>query len=229
MKKKLINLIVVCALCVLIFPVSVQAQPHHMLDVQEWPKGKVVLVNGDTIYGALTYYRSQDVVNVHHEDGTLSSFSPVNVEYFIAQEMPSGKSYTFRTLLWDMGRPNSDFKKPTFFEELNRGMIMLLMRETFVYKNGANSNLINTSSYASSDVSNQPYEQVAQKYFVLLPNNQIVTLRNLRKDLYSLFGNKSKDVKSYIKLNKLEFEKRHELVAIINYFNAISNTTSLAF
>ncbi len=225
MKKKITSLIIVCLCCALMLPGLIQAQQLNALDAQEWPKGKVVLVSGDTIYGALSYYRTQDIVNVHHQDGTLSSFSPVNVQYFIAQELPSGRSYTFRTLYWDMGRANSDFKKPTFFEELNRGMVMLLVRESFVYKNGTTPNLINGNPYQYSDVN----DQVIQQYFLLLPNNKIVTLRNLRKDLYSLFGNKSKDVKSYIKLNRLDFEKRHELVAIINYFNTITNTTGLAF
>jgi hypothetical protein len=231
MKKKLTKLIVVCVLCAVFMPNITQAQQGAILDVQEWPKGKVVLTDGDTVYGALSYYRAQDVVNVHHEDGTLSSFSPVNVEYFIAQDMPSGRSYTFRTLHWDMDKPNSDFKKPTFFEELNRGMVILLVREIYLNRNGNNGGAMSSNTH-NSDVSNStnlPYDQIAQQYFLLLPNNKIVKLRNLRKDLHSLFGNRSKEVKSYIKLNRLDYDKRHELVAIINYFNAISSTTGLAF
>ncbi|GAB3203750.1 hypothetical protein GCM10027293_35140 [Pontibacter aydingkolensis] len=207
-----------------------QAQQRTALDVQEWAEGKVVLVTGDTLYGALTYYRTPDIVNVHHADGSMSSVSPVNVEYFIAQEMPSGRSYTFRTLNWDLDKPYSNFKKPTFFEELNRGALTLVVRESYVQRDG--NGQAASSFYSDNALSNNEIRfsgQIKEQYYVLLPNNELIRLRNLRKDLHTLFGDKSKDVKSYIKLNKLEYEKPHELIAIINYFNVITNATGHVF
>ncbi|WP_299824141.1 hypothetical protein [uncultured Pontibacter sp.] len=228
MKNKLTSLVLMCVMIAWlgIKPEVSLAQFRPAIDVQEWPTGKVVLVDGDTLYGALTYYRTQDIVNVHHEDGTMSSLSPVNVEYFIAQEMPSGRSYTFRTLRWDMGKAYSDFKKPTFFEELNRGLLTLIMRETYVRRDGSNIAASNYFYDPNNYSSNQFTDQVKELYYILLPDGEILSLRNLRKDLHSLFGKKSKDVKSYVKLNKLDYEKPHELIAIVNYFNTISNTTS---
>ena len=229
MKKNLTALIVVCVILVGVNLNVAFAQARTAVDVQEWPKGKVVLVSGDTLYGALTYYRTPEIVKVHHQDGSISSVSPVNVEYFIAQEMPSGRSYTFKSLHWDLGKPYTDFKKPTFFEELNRGALTLIMRETYVKGNAdrQNANLYrNVSSYYGG---NSFYEQVKELYYILLPNGEILPLKNVRKDLHTLFGEKSKDVKSYIKLNKLDYEKPHELIAIINYFNALSSSTSHAF
>lgn len=229
MKNNLTALVVVCVvvLSAVVCPGLAQAQARLAADVQEWPQGKVVLVNGDTLYGALTYYRTPDIVKVRHEDGSISSVTPVNVKYFIAQEMPSGRSYTFRTLNWDMGKANSGFKKPTFFEELNRGALTLITRET--YSISGNRGYNNTTSYYDPGyyAGNSGLEdQVIELYFILLQSGEIVSLRNLRKDLHTLFGEKSKDVKSYIKLNKLDYEKPHELVAIINYFNSLVSSTS---
>lgn len=227
MKKELTALVVVCVLvlCAGFYPAK--AQSRLAADVQEWPQGKVVMVNGDTLYGALTYYRTPDIVKVRHEDGTISSVTPVNVEYFIAQEMPSGKSLTFRTLNWDMGKVNSGFKKPTFFEELNRGALTLIMREN--YSISGNRNYSKAMSYYDPGYyagESGLDAQVIELYFILLPSGEIVSLRNPRRDLHVLFGEKSKDVKSYIKLNKLAYEKPHELVAIINYFNSLVSSTS---
>ena len=232
MKKNLTALWALCftQLFLVYFLSEAQAQYRSAIDVQEWPKGKVVLVSGDTLYGALTYYRTQDVINVLHEDGALSSLSPVNVEYFVAQEMPSGRSYTFRTLRWDMGKAYSDFKKPTFFEVLNQGALTLIMRESYIRRDAGNmSGLRNNYFYdpAFYQTGGANFtDQVRELYYILLPNGEIVGLRNLRKDLHALFGDKSKEVKSYVKSNKLDYEKPHQLVAIINYFNTISNSTS---
>jgi hypothetical protein len=169
---------------------------------------------------------------VQHSDGSFTCLSPVNVEYFVAQEMPSGRSQVFKTLRWDMGREHSDFKKPTFFEELNSGTLTLIKREAYVRREASNSR-----GLASNDIFNQPSDsgdsqwrdQVKELYYVLLPDGNIIYLKNIRKDLHSLFGNKSRDIKSYVKQNKLEYDKSHELIAIVNYFNALTMTTSHAF
>ena len=234
MKKKLTNLMIglLVGICAGFWPSITNAQYRPSIDVQEWPKGKVVLTSGDTLYGALTYYRTQEIVNVQHSDGSVSAVSPVNVEYFVAQEMPSGRSHIFRTLNWDMGREYSDFKKPTFFEELNQGALTLVMRETYVRRDANNSRglsgnyLYDPTFYNSTS---QWMDQVKELYYILLPNGDIVSLRNVRKDLHTLFGEKSKEVKSYVKQNRLEYEKPHELIAIVNYFNTLSLTTSRAF
>lgn len=234
MKNKTTILCTVCLLIFLwVFEVTVaEAQRRSAIDVQEWPTGKVVLTSGDTLYGALTYYRTQDIVSIEQEDGSLASLSPVNVAYFVAQEMPSGRSYTFRTLQWDMGRPYSDFKKPTFFEELNRGSLTLVKRETYVRRDVNNMRGNGNGYYYDPNFNNSENvwtDQVKELYYILLPDGEIICLRNLRKDLHSLFGNKSKDVKMFVKQNKLDYEKPHELIAIVNYFNALYNTTSRVF
>jgi hypothetical protein len=207
--------------------ISSYAYPQYRseIDVQQWPAGKVVLMSGDTIYGPLTFFRTEDVVNIQNSDGTVSAFSPVNVQYFVTQEQPSGRTLVFRTLLWDMGRDYNKFKKPTFFEQLNQGPFTLLMREA--YTGGAN-NYAN-GPYGQQQYNNPYYypmgsqtvEVVKELYYVLLPDGNVVTLRNVRKDLHRLFGAKSKQVKSYAKVHHLEYERPHELIAIVNYFNML--------
>lgn len=231
MKKNLMNLMIyVVGIAVVGFcPFYSHAQFRPQIDVQEWPQGKVVLFSGDTIYGNLTYHRTQEILNVQHEDGTISTFSPVNVEYFVAQELPSGRSHLFRTLQWNLGRDYSDFRKPTFFEELNRGPLTLVMREAYILRDANSINSLNQSYLydpAFYDPNSQWREQVKELYYILLPDGDIIPLRNIRKDLHTLFGDRSKEVKSYIKQNKLDYERPHQLVAIVNYFNTLAVTTT---
>jgi len=194
------------------------------LETRYWPEGKVILTNGDTIYGPLTLYPAQDVINVQNPDGTVSAFSPVNVQYFVAQEQPSGKTYLFRTKMWDLGRAYSDFKKPTFFEQLNQGALTLMRRELPVTRSTGSANSVYDRSRYNSGFYPVKYvaaEQGQELYYVLLPNGEIVTLRNVRKDLHRLFGKKSGEVKEYVKEKNLDYERPYKLVAIINYFNSL--------
>ncbi|WP_276496837.1 hypothetical protein [Pontibacter litorisediminis] len=201
------------------------AQYRPEIDIQEWPSGKVVLTSGDTIYGPITFYRTKEVVSVLNDDGTKSTFSPVNVQYFIGQEEPSGRPYTFRSLMWNLGRDYSDFKKPTFFEQLNQGHFTLMMREEYVRKNTSRSNLL----YAHNAIYDSQYyvpgsewaDQIKGLYYILLPDGQVITLRNARKDLYRLFGNKSRQVRKYVREKHLSYEKPHQMMAIVNYYNSL--------
>lgn len=215
--------------CFLLFvgllPVETLGQYRPNIDVQEWPSGKVVLTSGDTIYGPITYYHSQEVISVLNEDGTKSSFSPVNVQYFIAQEEPSGRPYTFKSLMWDMGRHYTDFKKPTFFEQLNQGAFTLIMREEYIQKDNSRTSpfYANNAMYGSNyNVPGSEWlDQIRGLYYIMLPDGEIVTLRNVRKDLHRLFGSKSREVKKFVKEHKLGYEKPHQLIAIVNYYNSL--------
>lgn len=158
-------------------------------------------------------------------DGTKSSFSPVNVQYFIGQEQPSGRSYTFRSLQWDLGRDFTDFKKPTFFEQLNQGTYTLIMREDYVRKDVASTSPL----YAQNAMHGSNYyvpgsewlDQIKGLFYILLPDGEIITLRNVRKDLHQLFGSKSKEVKKFARERNLGYEKQHQLIAIVNYYNSL--------
>lgn len=223
MKKKLtmVAQVVCVVIAVMVHSLNATAQYRPEIDVQEWPAGKVVLTTGDTIYGPITYHRTQEIVNVHNEDGTISAFSPVNVEYFVAQEQPSNRPYIFRTLMWDLGRDYSDFKKPTFFEQLNQGTLTLVMREAYVRRDSHYASRQGYYNNPNLYPVNNYIDQVNALYYVLLPDGEVVTLRNVRKDLHRLFGKKSKQVKKFVKKKHLDYNRPHELMAIVNYFNSL--------
>ncbi|WP_266202542.1 hypothetical protein [Pontibacter kalidii] len=209
-------------LIICLLPIGASGQYRPTVDVQEWPSGKVVLTSGDTIYGPVTFYRAQEVVSVINEDGTKSSFSPVNVQYFVAQEEPSGRSYTFRSLPWDLGRDHTGFKKPTFFEQLNQGTFTLIMREEYVHRDAsplyAHNALYDSEYYVPGS---EWIDQIKGLYYIMLPDGEIVTLRNVRKDLQQLFGSKSREVKKFVKEKRLTYEKQHQLIAIVNFYNSL--------
>lgn len=104
---------VAVSLFVLLFSAQnlVAQNGYDAIDVQEWESGVVILITGDTVSGAIAYHCKEDVIEVLKEDKSISTFSPVNVSYFVVNNNAMGEQQTFKTLYWDQGKTNSDFKK----------------------------------------------------------------------------------------------------------------------
>lgn len=200
------------------WPLLAKGQFKEMYEAQEWHHGKVVLATGESLYGTIVYHPKQDVVQVELNDGAISSFSPVNVSHFVVKDKYSGKPQVFRSLFWNLGKTNTDFKKPVFFEQLNHGTISLIKRQVSMRNNdNGNGYYVDVNNPLWYDTS----EEVKESYYALLPDGEIVTLRNVRKDLLRLFGKKADTVKQFVRSNKLDFAKTNELVIIVNYFNTL--------
>ncbi len=200
---------------------SVQAQ---RVDIQEWPKGRVVLTSGDTLSGPLTYHRTEDIVRVTLKDGSIQAFAPVNVESFTVSD---GRfTQTFKPYMWNRGNDYSDYKAPAFFEQLNEGNYSLVKRETIVRRNMNSGPL-----YAGYGRYYDPYgygnysryvEQVQELFYLHTPDRDIVALRRPKRDLEDIFGKKNKEMKAFISANKLDYDNARDLVLIVSHFNKIS-------
>ena len=210
----------------LMFSITLHAQVIRQdIDVQQWPVGTVTLTTGDVLHGIVTYYRTQDIITVLKEDGTLRSLSPVNVEKF---EVTNGDSYrwhTFRSIYWNQGKDYSDFKKPTFFEELIQGNATLLMRESY-YKRTIEKYESDYEEGKTLDPMGYPIDavfadQIKPVFFVLKPDGEIVNLQQVRKDFLRYCGKKSGIIKAFVRKNKLSFEQPHEFIAIVNYYSKL--------
>ncbi|QMU30632.1 hypothetical protein [Adhaeribacter radiodurans] len=200
---------------------SVRAQ---RVDIQEWPKGRVVLTSGDTLSGPLTYHRTEDIVRVTLKDGSIQAYAPVNVVSFTVSD---GRfSQTFKPYMWNRGNDYSDYKAPAFFEQLNEGKYSLVKRETIVRRN------MNTGPmYAGYGRYYDPYgygnysryvEQVQDLFYLHTPDNNIIALRRPKRDLEDIFGKKNKEMKAFISANKLDYDNARDLVVIVSHFNQIS-------
>lgn len=220
--KLAVNGLVVLLFC---FNAELKAQIRYIpAEVQVWSYGSVVLESGDTISGSITYHCKQDVVEVTKVDLSLSTFSPVNVKYFTVINDYTGEQQLFRTLYWDQGKESTDFKRPFFFEQLNEGNYTLIIREEYTQKNRGAAN--DASPYGREydlrrSIDGYFVNEVRPLYYILLPDGDIIPLKHTRKDLLNLCGKKSRQVKRYAKQNKLSFEKRNELTAIVNFYNTL--------
>lgn len=201
------------------------AQTRDEIDVQHWAKGIVTLTTGKVLEGVVTYYRTQDIITVRLDDSTLSTLSPVNVEQFEVTDVSNSRNHLFRSIFWDQGNEYTDFKKPTFFEQVLQGKITLLMRESY-YKRANDPYMAETMSGRSYDpsgypIDNQFADQIKPRFFVMTSDGEIIKLQRVRKDFLNYCGQKASAVKAYAKKQKLSFELPQDFITIVNYYNTL--------
>lgn len=198
------------------------AQAQEAFDTERWLYGKVVMASGDSLEGAVIYHPAEDVVQIASEDGIVNSFSAVNVSHFMISGVYKGKPQIFRSLLWNRGSLESDFKVPVFFEQINEGELVLMKR--YVGLSAASSD----QKYATASLQTSYFPHFASEgtefqeiLYMLLPNGEIVQLRKNKKDLLRLCGAYTGKVKQYAKSNKLDFKRSQDLLSIVNYYNTL--------
>ncbi|QHL88898.1 hypothetical protein GU926_16270 [Nibribacter ruber] len=222
MVRKALGLLVLAVL----FSVQARAQASGLVD--EWSMGKIYLANGDSLNGKITYHRTEDLIKVVKEDGSVVAYAPVAVRGFEAVDKDGRFRRVFVTHKWNFGNDYSDFLAPAFFEQIAIGKYGLLRRETTVRKDISRDPYYrNMGGYYPAGgypPGGVPYYVDARQdiFFLLLPNGKVKELRNVKKDLEAIFGKKNGQMKSYIKQNKLKYTSLPDLVKIVNYFGTIS-------
>jgi hypothetical protein len=216
------RLVLVVALALAAFLPAVAQQ----VDVQEWPKGRIVLTSGDTLSGPVTYHRIEDIIRVTLADGSIQAYAPVNVSSFTVTDERGRFRQTFKPYMWNRGNDYSDYKAPAFFELLTEGNYSLVKREVL-----SSRNLNYSPMYAGSGYGRyyDPYgyghlrqQTVVQDLFYIYnPKGAIISLRNPKRDLEDLFGNKAKVMKEFVKRNNLEYDNARDLVRIVGHFNQL--------
>ncbi|MBJ6118656.1 hypothetical protein JAO76_10660 [Pontibacter sp. BT310] len=225
MKSILLFRLLLFSVICLLSSTALKAQTREAIDVQIWPRGEVTLTSGEVLKGVVTYYRSQDIITVSLADNTLSSLSPVNVAKFEVSNAYSNRRHLFKSIYWDQGDEHTDFKKPTFFEQIMEGNITLLMRESY-NKRIVDSHLASMMENRTTDPLGYPiqgiyYDQIKPLFYVMNPAGEIKVIQQTRKDFLLYCGKKAPVIKSFVRKNRLNFDQPSDFIAIVNYYNTL--------
>lgn len=216
-------LLALLTLCWCVFVAPLRAQ---QLDVQEWPNGQVILTTGDTLYGSVVYHQTEEIIRLIRKDGTNQAFTPVGVRSFTVTDGQSQYQKVFRSYFWNRGNDYSDYQVPAFFEVLQEGPYTLVKREVISIRNQGFSPM-----YAGYGRYYDPYGGYSPGYrsqpvildllFLYTPHQKIQALRNPRRDLEDLFGDKAGAMKQFIKTHNLSYNDTGDVMKIIRYFNGL--------
>ncbi|WP_400191053.1 hypothetical protein [Hymenobacter sp. B81] len=129
----------------------------------------------------------------------------------------------FRSLRWNRGNDYSDFRMPAFFEQLSRGPVLLLRRESLVERpiNAPSSYYAGGYGYGLPRGTMGYYTELRPAFFLGTPEGEVVELRNPKKDLLAYFQPEARQLEQYAKEHKLNFSDARELAYLINYANSL--------
>lgn len=217
--------VVVILFAAFFLPFSGKAQQTYF--ELSWRSGILVLNSGDTISGPLTLAIPSDIVRVSKPDGSVRTFTAVNVKSFQVQdEIPANRflrrkpgpvagNREYRSLMWNHDKDYGNFKTPAFFVVLKSGKQTLLMRENKYRR------LDSFSSYSNYQSARHPAETKVEKFYLLGPDGRMKYLRNPKKDLPAAFPKKEYQIFSFAKSNNLDFDDPIELSRIVDYANSL--------
>lgn len=174
-----------------------------------WHEGKIVLESSDTLKGLVKYDLQNDLLQLKRAN-QLESYSARKVLFFEIFDQSAKRYRAFYSLPYSQ---NNTYNTPTFFELLAEGKLTVLTREKLEYRT------VSSSFYYYGTYTRLV---LVHTYFLLKPNGKIEEIPNpKRNDWLALMENKTDEVKSFAKENRLDFDDKYELIRIVEYYNSL--------
>ena len=197
------------------------------LNKHDWAVGEVILTDGDTLKGAVSYYFQKELIQVKGSNGLVQTFSPVNVTRFRVFNQQHQQFQTFRPFLYAPNPEEPTFKTPTFFEVVTEGKYTLIKRSHYVIRN-----LDPIPAYTTKGQYYEPYPEMQKEaalnnyqlarlnaYYLFTPENEIIPLRHPKKNLEKLYRDKSAPMKAFVQRRNLSYNNPVALTHVVQYFN----------
>lgn len=178
-----------------------------------WHSGKILLDTEDTLSGNLKFSLQNDVIQVEM-NGSLQTFTSRKVLSFNFYDRFEQRERTYYTLPFTKV---SNYKTPTFFELLAQGeAITLLGREALATQTTYNNYY---NPYNPNPNFPTTYTFIKTSFYFLYKNGKIKPYDGTKKGLLVLLQDREKDIKEYLKNNKVRFENKEDIINLINYYN----------
>ena len=193
-------------------------QAQNQFPSQIWHKGNIYLADGQVASGLVKYDLENNVVQLQTE--TVATFTASNVSNFEIYDETYGGIRKFYSLPYAL---NGDYETPIFFEVLTQGdNIALLCRE---YIATDNRGMNNWGPMSMSPFWGQPsvmgYRLAFNYYF--FKNGRLERYSLKKKDLFSMLPGYDDEISLFMRKNRLEHDKRGDLLRITAYYNELKN------
>ncbi|MCU0444809.1 MAG: hypothetical protein MUE85_07805 [Microscillaceae bacterium] len=197
--------------------VSISAGYAQYIAENYWHIGKIYLDTGDTLAGNFKFNLTNEVVQIE-VNNTLQTFTARKVLSFEFFDRAEQRDRIFYTLPYPKV-PN--YKTPIFFELLLEGdAITVLSRETLVTQ----TTIVNNPYFIGQPGVPMRQTFVKTNFYFLYKNGKIKPYDGTKKDLLLLLQDREKDVKDYLKNNRVRLDNRQDVVALIDFYNQKKKT-----
>lgn len=206
---KNIGILLILNLWTLVFPLSAQRFAENY-----WHSGKVYVTGGDTIVGKLKFDLQNEIVQIEGNGGlkTLTARKVLAFEFYDRAEQ---KDRYFYALPFTKV---ANYQTPTFFELLKQDSpLSLLCRETLVTQT-----VIANNPWAVANPGipvTQTY--VKNNFYFLNKAGKIKPFGGSKKDLLLLMEDKEKEMKEFLKDNRIRLDNKGDMAEIVVYYNSL--------
>ena len=208
--------------------------------------GRVVLMNGDTLDGAVALQFGPDLLLLARPDGSVRTFIPAAVAACaVQQEMTASGSAAsadpnlvrlFRALPW---YPDRSRKQPeyAFFEQLGGGPVLLLRRQRLGQRTvayvpqpatvgaGVFGIPVGGNSRGLPPPSPSRYlslPELREEFFLVRASDDLAPLRPGLKDLLAAFPALAPQLHAYAQAHRLSAGSARELAELVGYANSLA-------
>ncbi len=199
-------------LLIVLGPLTISAQ---YFPSQVWHEGELTLLDGEKLRGKLKYNLEADVVQLNTTN-TVQTYSARKVLFFEFYDQEYGRYRQFYALPYE---GTSNYKVPRLFEVLHENTLTLLCREEIVQDNVPQFGYYN---YYGNRMGTR--QRLDFNYFFLNRDGEIVRYSQKKDDLYDILANHQREVRKYIKQNRLKHDRQGDLVRITAYYNTLLNS-----
>lgn len=191
----------------LLFVLTISGAIGQQFPFEFWHEGKVVLETQDTLKGKVKYDPQNDLIQLER-NGRFETFTSRKAVFYEIFDQGLNNYRQFYALPYSV---NGGYKTPVFFELLTEGKLTLLSRETLEYRN-------TSAGYFYGSVTRLV---LVHKYFLLDEDGGINAVIGDKNDFLAMMDSRQEEVRKYIKANRLNLERRPDIVRAIAYYNAL--------
>jgi len=172
--------------------------------LNDWTKATIVLKDKTLLTDKLVRYNIYNQEMQFISDGDTVAFgNPVEIESVNID----GSVFIYRDFL------SHDEIKDGYFEVLVEGGCQLLLHRCIAYR------YIEESTDPNSNFVKEQY-YLSKKYFISENGKTATMLPNKKKEIIAMLEDNEKDIKSYIKQNKIKLCNEEDLKDLISYYNS---------
>jgi hypothetical protein len=203
--------------------VTVIAQ-NQQFPSQVWHKGNIFLTDGTSFSGELKYDMDNNLVQL--QTGSVTTFTASNVVSFDIYDETYGGIRKFYSLPYSL---NGDYETPIFFEVLTQGDNIALLCREYIATDTRGMNNWGAMGMGMGMGMNPfwgppnftGYRLAFNYYF--LKNGRLEKYSLKKKDLFSMLPGYDDEIDLFMRKNRLEHDKRGDLLRITAYYNELQN------
>ena len=190
-------------------------QAQNQFPSQVWHKGNIYFADGNSTSGMVKYDLDNNVVQLQTE--TVTTLTASNVANFEIYDETYGGIRKFYSLPYAL---NGDYETPIFFEVLTQGEDIALLCREYIATDNRGMNPMGFNPYWGGPMISG-YRLAFNYYF--FKNGRLERYSLKKKDLFSMLPGHDDEIDLFMRKNRLEHDKRGDLLRITAYYNELQN------